>query len=152
MEANIKKIFEKVEDLRSARNQKHPFVSVIEIGLMSTVAGIDSFSGMADFAECHKEELMNIIPLPNGVPSHDTMRRVFDGIDPDAFVMSFMEFSRYLAGSIRGLTAVDGKTIRNSEYNDNPYITNPNDAHAIFQQNSQYLYSVYKNWLSSNLL
>ena len=68
---NLDKFFNNLEDPRSYKNQKHPFLSLIYIGLLGAIAGIDSFSGLADYAEAHKDELKNFIELPNGPPSHE---------------------------------------------------------------------------------
>lgn len=106
--------FEGLEDPRSSRNQKHPFLSLVGIGLLSTLAGHDSFSGMADFGECHYSQLKRLFDLPNGIPSHDTFQRFFDALDPAGFLDCFMLFTEHLASSVKGLTVLDGKTIRNS--------------------------------------
>lgn len=50
---SISDFFEGLSDSRSARNQRHPFLSIISIGILAAVAGIGSFSGMEDFAEAH---------------------------------------------------------------------------------------------------
>ena len=53
--------------------------------------------------------------LPNGIPSHDTFRRVFMPIDPDAFEACFARWARSLTGKVeREVVAIDGKTVRRS--------------------------------------
>jgi predicted transposase YbfD/YdcC len=53
--------------------------------------------------------------LPNGIPSHDTFRRVFMLIDPDAFEACFARWAQSLAGGVeREVVAVDGRTVRRS--------------------------------------
>ena len=108
------KIFEGLEDPRIERSQRHPFESIIAIGFLSVLAGIDSFLGMQDFAEAHQEELRKIIYLPNGIPSHDTIGRLFSRIDVDEFHRRFFSFTDSLRKRTEGLIALDGKTIRNS--------------------------------------
>jgi DDE family transposase len=55
------------------------------------------------------------LELPNGIPSHDTFRRVFMLIDPDAFEAGFAAWAGVLAvGFEREVVAIDGKTIRRS--------------------------------------
>ena len=55
--------------------------------------------------------------MPNGIPSHDTFRRVFCLLDPEAFQRSFADWIAALAdcgvGSRRTLP-IDGKTARRS--------------------------------------
>jgi predicted transposase YbfD/YdcC len=55
------------------------------------------------------------LALPNGIPSHDTFRRVFMLIDPDAFEACFARWAQSLAGRVeREVVAIDGKTVRRS--------------------------------------
>ncbi len=59
--------------------------------------------------------LETFLALPNGIPSHDTFRRVFMLIDPDAFEICFTRWAQSLAGEVeREVVAVDGKTVRRS--------------------------------------
>ncbi len=47
------KYFTDIDDPRSPRNQKHPLFMLIGTTLLASLAGIDSFSGFADFTEAH---------------------------------------------------------------------------------------------------
>ena len=114
IQEQLGEMFKDLKDTRSARNQKHPFFSIIGISLLTVIGAHDSYSGMADFGECHEDELNKFLPLPYGVPSHDTFQRFFAALDPGAFLKSFMKFTQNLSESIKGLTAIDGKAIRNS--------------------------------------
>src|SRR3954465_1143144 len=59
--------------------------------------------------------LETFLALPNGIPSHDTFRRVFMLIDPDAFEGCFSRWVQAWArGFKREVVAVDGKTVRRS--------------------------------------
>jgi DDE_Tnp_1-associated len=53
--------------------------------------------------------------LPNGIPSHDTLERVFDRLDPAAFQARFCRWLEALSQQL-GLThsAIDGNTLRHS--------------------------------------
>ena len=53
--------------------------------------------------------------LPNEVPSHDTLGRVFARLDTDEFERSLLEYVRCLKLNLQGRTiAIDGKTLRGS--------------------------------------
>lgn len=117
LEEKLRVIFGNIEDKRSWRNQRHPFLSLLGIALLGALAGIDSFSGLGDFAEAHEENLRKLFDLPNGVPSHDTFQRLFDAINPDQFAKQFSLFTKALADAVAGIIAIDGKTIRNSGTN-----------------------------------
>jgi len=107
-------VFAGIKEKRSLRNQKHPFLSLLGIGLLGALSGIDSFSGLGDFAQAHELNLEELFYLPHGAPSHDTFQRLFDAIAPDEFLEKFHLFTRALATAVEGIIAIDGKTIRNS--------------------------------------
>jgi hypothetical protein len=56
-------VFKELRDPRSIRNQRHPFFSIIGISLLAAIGGHDSYSGMADFAECLEDELNSYLCL-----------------------------------------------------------------------------------------
>lgn len=118
LQDGLEKVFSGITDQRSQRNQKHPFISLLGISLLGALSGIDSFSGLGDYAEMHFDSLSKVFDLPNGAPSHDTFQRLFDAIDPDEFHTSFFRFTEQISQVLEGVIAVDGKTIRNS--GDNP--------------------------------
>jgi hypothetical protein len=59
--------------------------------------------------------LRSFLRLANGIPSHDTFRRVFMLIDPDAFEACFTAWAQSFAEAFdREVVAIDGKTLRRS--------------------------------------
>jgi len=53
------------------------------------------------------------LDLPNDIPSHDTLGRVFELLDPDAFRRCFITWVESLALLEEGdVIAIDGKSIR----------------------------------------
>ena len=111
---NALNYFKNIQDPRSNRNQKHPVMTLIGTTLLASLAGIDSFSGFADFTESHFEELEKFFEFPHGSPSHDTYQRFWDGVNPQEFYFSFETFTQALATAIGTYINLDGKTIRNS--------------------------------------
>ncbi len=114
MKEEIQKYFAQVEDPRSVRNQKHPFVTLVGTTLLGCLGGQDSFSGIADFVQSHLESLMTYFEFPHGVPSHDTYQRLWDALDPIQFSGAFHVFTQTLAPLTAGVISIDGKTIRHS--------------------------------------
>lgn len=114
MQEIFKHYFQSVDDPRSLRNQRHPFITLIGTTFLSVLSGIDSFSGMQDFVEMHFEELRKYFEFPHGVPSHDTYQRFWDTISPVQFAASFFDFTKSLEKIAGQILSLDGKTIRNS--------------------------------------
>ncbi len=68
------------------------------------------------FGRAKRDFLTALMPLRNGIPSHDTFSRVFRRLDPDPFRRGFIAFMRRFAeaGREEGVVALDGKTRRRS--------------------------------------
>lgn len=114
MEEYIGKYFNQVNDPRSIRNQRYNFITLIGTSLLAMLSGVDSFSGMQDYTECHKLEIQKYFNLQNGVPSHDTYQRFWDNVNPREFLNSFQIFTEALSKFTSDIINIDGKTIRNS--------------------------------------
>ncbi len=67
---------------------------------------------MADFGIAKKKWLKAIVPLPYGIPSHDTFSTVFRHLDPAAFEAAFRRLTAVFAQGLEGVVAIDGKAVR----------------------------------------
>jgi len=107
--------FEGLEDPRMERTKHHSLGDILAIAVCATICGADDWTKMALFGQCKEKWLRTFLDLPNGIPSHDTFRRVFMLLDPDAFEQCFMAWIGELAVASAGrLIAIDGKTLRRS--------------------------------------
>jgi predicted transposase YbfD/YdcC len=114
MEEYIGKFFNTVSDPRSNRNQRYNLTTLIGTSLLAMLSGVDSFSGMQDYVECHAAKIGEYFDLSKGIPSHDTYQRFWDGINPTEFLNSFQLFTATLTTVSSDIINIDGKTIRNS--------------------------------------
>jgi predicted transposase YbfD/YdcC len=105
-------IFGSVEDPRSHINQLHNLVDILVIGIISVICGAETWKQMVDFA-CSKEEfLKKFLKLENGIPSDDTINRVFSAIDSNQFENCFIEWVNSISEITKGqVIAIDGKTL-----------------------------------------
>jgi hypothetical protein len=55
-------------------------------------AGETDFVNMQEYAEDRIEVLKLFLPFKEGIPSHDTLRRIMSMIDPEEFKTVFHEF------------------------------------------------------------
>lgn len=105
--------FADLPDPRVDRTKKHLLSDILVIAVCAVVAGADSFEEIERFGRAKHDWLRRFLPLPNGIPSHDTINRVFAALDRTAFAA---RFSRWAAGlcAAAGLrpVSIDGKAVR----------------------------------------
>lgn len=94
----------------------HKVIDIVVIAVCATLAQQDTWEEIADYAEMKQDFLKRFLELPNGIPSHDTISRVFSLIDPRAWEECFASWMRSM-GKLSGekLIAIDGKTLRGSK-------------------------------------
>src|ERR671932_1150974 len=104
-----------VGDPRCQGKIDHRLIDILVIAVCAVIACAESWDDIALYGRSKLAWLRTFLELPNGIPSHDTFRRVFMLIDPDAFEAGFTAWAGSLiAGFDREVVAVDGKTIRRS--------------------------------------
>lgn len=111
-------IFGSITDPRIARTRRHDLLDILFIALAAMLSGAEDFVTIAEYGGIKREWLQTILGLPNGIPSHDTFRRVFARLDPkqlEACLIAWAEALRSKA-AITGeeVVALDGKTLRHS--------------------------------------
>jgi predicted transposase YbfD/YdcC len=107
--------FEGVEDPRIERTKRHLLVDIICLSVCAVVAGADGWEDIEEFGLTHESWLRKFLQLPNGIPSHDTISRVFRCLKPKAFEAGFLEWVSSLHEQLGfKLIAIDGKTLRRS--------------------------------------
>ena len=121
-------------DPREVTNQLYPFEYLMLIAICASMAGIDSFVGIEDYAVAHKECFDRYFGV-NYIPRHDTFNRLFQLIDVSEIetwfrkqshvLIKFIEQNNLLAPDGEALKKkkhipIDGKTVRNSGFNQ-PY-------------------------------
>ena len=96
-------------------NQKHKLIDILTISLCGMISGVEDWMGIEIYAK-HKEDFFKkFLELPNGIPSHDTLNRVFSFIDSDQFMHYFIEWMQSLFPKMdHEMIAIDGKTLRGS--------------------------------------
>src|SRR5919205_3679419 len=109
--------FETVEDPRCEWKVEHRLLDILVIAVCAVLGEAESFEDIALYGRCKRDWLGTFLALPNGIPSHDTFRRVLMLIDPAAFERSFLAWVRAVFRPAEGAprqVAVDGKTVRRS--------------------------------------
>jgi predicted transposase YbfD/YdcC len=107
-----------LEDPRCDWQVEHKLIDVLVIAVCAVIGEAESFEDIALYGHCKHEWLKRFLALPNGIPSHDTFRRVLMLVDPDRFERCFLGWVRAVfqqesAAAPRQI-AIDGKTVRRS--------------------------------------
>lgn len=131
----LEKYMEEAEYLTDSRQQakvKHSMKDVVGIVFFAVLAGNDEWSEIYDFALDEREVLEKYLELPNGIPSHDTIQRLFSILNGDELqsmlvnilvrlvtaagkgLDEYLYRNEELGCCIRDVIAADGKEIRNT--------------------------------------
>jgi len=104
---------EKISDPRREITKRHKLIDILVIAICATMCGAEAWTEMEEFGEAKEEWLRTFLELPNGIPSHDTFRRVFMRVKPSEFQRSFLSWVKELAGLVKAeLVNIDGKHLR----------------------------------------
>src|SRR3954451_9929255 len=114
-ELSIAHHFAELTDPRIDRSRLHELLDIIAIAICAVVAGAESWDDIEDFGKVKHDWLKTFLDLPNGIPSHDTFRRLFGRLDPDEFQRGFLRWVEALhEATERQVVAIDGRTLRRS--------------------------------------
>ena len=112
---NLAKYFSTIEDPRCSGKVEHRLMDILVIAVCAVIACAESWDDIALYGRSKLAWLRTFLELPNGIPSHDTFRRMFMLIDPDTFEAGFTTWvGSLVVGFEREVVAIDGKTIRRS--------------------------------------
>ena len=109
-------IFGTIDDPRSHINQQHDIVDILLIGIISVICGAETWKQMVEFSSSKEVFLRKFLKLENGIPSEDTINRLFSSIDSHQFESCFTEWVNSISQITKGqVIAIDGKTIRGAK-------------------------------------
>jgi len=67
------------------------------------------------YGRAQEEWLRGLLPLPSGIPSHDTLARLFAALNPQVLQECFLSWVKAVVHLSQGeVIAIDGKTLRHS--------------------------------------
>jgi predicted transposase YbfD/YdcC len=103
---------------RQCQNLRHRLVDVLLIGFCGVLCGSDDFVEIEEFGRSKESFFRRFLELANGIPSHDTFRRVFQAVCPQALqgcLIAWLQRVRQTvqpAADAEKVVAIDGKTLR----------------------------------------
>jgi predicted transposase YbfD/YdcC len=107
--------FADLKDPRIERSKQHDLMDIVVIAICAVICGAEGWQDIANYGHAKHDWLKTFLKLPNGIPSHDTFRRVFCLLNPVAFHDCFQRWIDALSAGL-GLQriAIDGKSVRRS--------------------------------------
>ncbi len=112
---SLRQCFADLDDPRREHQRLHNLWDIIALTICAVVCGADSWTDVEKYGHSKYDWLCHLLELPNDIPSHDTIRRVFALLDPVAFQEGFALWVASLVEATDGrLIAIDGKTLRRS--------------------------------------
>jgi len=86
------RLFKQIDDQRIAGMIDYPLTEIILIAFLSILANASTWLEIEIFGNTKEKWLRKFLKLKNGIPSHDTFRRVFALIDPIQMEIATVNF------------------------------------------------------------
>ena len=112
---SLLKHFESIDEPRTEYLIEHQLLDIIAITICAVICGAESWVEIEEYGYSKQEWLQQFLALPNGIPSRDTIRRLFAQLDPEQLQSCFLSWIKTIAQLTKGeVIAIDGKTLRHS--------------------------------------
>ena len=91
--------FKNLSDPRTGKRKDHLLIDIVAIAILAVISGANDWNAIETYGQAKEEWLRTFLELPNGIPSHDTINRVFQRLNTEEFAESFSKWIN-LIGSI----------------------------------------------------
>jgi predicted transposase YbfD/YdcC len=108
-------MFADLPDPRVIGRCAHDLLDIVVLALCAVMSGAEGWDDIEDWGVERQAWLQQYLKLRNGIPGHDTIRRVFEALSPAALESRFVEWVQGVCGAVDGrVIAIDGKALRGS--------------------------------------
>ena len=90
---SLSKYFADLPEQRIDRCKKHALLGIIAIAILASICGAEHFTEMEEFGRAKQDWLKTFLELKNGIPTPDTLARVFAALKPSAFQERFVRWA-----------------------------------------------------------
>lgn len=115
----MKKYFLELNDSRDTRGLRHELENLIVMSIYAVLCGYTDAENMAFFMKLQEPYFTQLLDLKYGVPSADTLLRVFALISPESFMQAFYRWIKDVMQTLHidnhtdiQQIAIDGKAVR----------------------------------------
>jgi predicted transposase YbfD/YdcC len=110
--------FSSIVDPRIERQKLHSLSCIIFLTICAVLSGCNDWDEIEEYGIEKEAWLKKYIELRNGIPSHDTINRVFARLRPDELQVCFMDWVQSVVSkSSHNIVSIDGKRLCNSGEN-----------------------------------
>lgn len=89
----------------------YPLNELVFLTISGVLCGAEDWVNICEFGNTQLEWLRKYLPFTNGIPSHDTLGRVFEQLDSAEFERCFVQWSKEIHLLTQGeVIAIDGKS------------------------------------------
>ena len=106
--------FSRLEDPRIERNKLYPLDEILLVVLCGTICGAEGWEEFQEFGIQKFSFLKSYLPFKNGIPCHETFKRVISSLNPNEFKDCFIQWVQSFQASLKEVIAIDGKTLRHT--------------------------------------
>ncbi len=104
-----------IHDPRVTGRTDHDLVDILVLALCAVMAGAEGWDDIEDWGLENEAMLRQYLRLRNGIPGHDTIRRVFEVLEPKEVERRFADWVSHVCPALQGrVIAIDGKSVRGS--------------------------------------
>ena len=111
---SIEQCFSTLTDPRMCNKVNHKLIDIISLTICGVISGANTWSAIETYGHSKFEWLKSFLELPSGIPSHDTLGRVFSLLSTQELETCFMTWVRSIPKVVDDIVAIDGKQLRRS--------------------------------------
>lgn len=106
--------FDNLIDPRVERTKLHSLKDILALTICGVLSGCNDWEEIELYGISKVKWLKTFLSLPNGIPSHDTINRVFAALNPTDVQECFIDWVQSIAGISNGkVISIDGKRLCN---------------------------------------
>ena len=115
---NLLSLFETLTDPRIERSKLHSLKDILALTICAVLSGCTDWEEIELYGISKEKWLREFLELGNGIPSHDTINRVFSALDTQQLQQCFLDWVQSIAAISNGrVINIDGKRICNGGTN-----------------------------------
>lgn len=112
---SIETHFRSLTDPRAEHSIKHRLTDIVMITICAVICGADNWVDIENYGHAKIEWLEQFLELSQGIPSHDTLMRVFARLKPEELQQCFLNWIQAVSQISKGqIIAIDGKSLRSA--------------------------------------